>query len=450
MWPMYNKKCMESPVWDEIVYMHREKLDALHFQRVRKMLKYCYDRVPFYRRLYDAAGIKPEDVKTWEDFYCKVPRFDKPDLLNEQDQNPDGIALKAMDLSYGLYYYETSGTTGRPFRELSTFFDIYNTADVWAMGWWNAGVRPGDSVYFCFDFAMFAGFWTAFRGCERLGLRILSGARLNSEQRVNQILSYRPTVVMGTPTYLIHLIETAKKMGLDLRDAGVKYTTGAGEPGGNVPTTRKKIIQGFGCKKYIDIYGISDLMFGSVECHVECGGVHINETAFYSYFIDQEGKVIKEDGQVGEHIVTGFNRFLQPVINYRTHDLVRPYWHHDHGCNWTFIFLDGAVLGRTDYMVTIKGTNVYPTAVENLLADVEDLSNNYEVHVSLENDMDKMEVVVEAGDGVPEEQYGELSRRLEEVYRTNIRVGIGVKVVSPMTLPRYELKSKRFFDHRKR
>jgi phenylacetate-CoA ligase len=449
MIPVYNQKSNQSPVWDESVFLPRKELNELHLRRIRRLMKYAYDKVPFYRNLYDNAGIKPEDIRSLKDFQQKVPRFDKPDLLLEQKKEDNGFALKAMDYSHGTYYYETSGTTGRAYREISTFYDIYATADSWVHSWWHAGMRPGDSMYFCFNFQIFAGFWTAYRACERLGITIYSGSGLSTEQRLQDILRLKPTAIIATPTYLLRLIDTAKKLGVELSQSSLRFAAGAGETGGNVTLTRKQIIDGLGLINYCDQYGISDLMWGTSECCNHSGGVHVNEPFFYSYSINPEtGEGIEEEGAVGENVVTGYNRWMQPMINYRTHDLVRRYQYHSHGCGWTWEWLEGAVLGRTDYMVTIRGTNVYQSAIENLIGNVHGLSINYEIHISTEHNMDQIDVKVEAQDISKTQHYGMIKDELEERYYENLKVKINVQVVPPYTLPRYELKTKRIFDKR--
>lgn len=447
MTSVYNPHSSRSPVWDESVFMPREQLDELHLRRIQRTLKYAYEKVPFYRKLYDDVGVKPEDVRSLEDFQTKVPRFDKPELLADQDISPDGFGVLAMNPAHGNYYYETSGTTGRPYREISSFYDIYATADSWVHSWWSAGMRPGDSMYFCFNFGIFAGFWTAYRACERLGIAVYSGSGRTTEERVQDILRLSPTTVLGTPTYLLRLIDTAKKMGEDLSQSSLVYAAGAGEPGGNVSITRQQIIEGLGVKTYCDQYGISDLMWGTSECFNESGGVHVNETFFYSYSMDPEsGEVVEGEGDVGENVVTGFNRWMQPIVNYRTHDLVRRYQSHEHGCGWTWDWLEGAVLGRTDYMVSVRGVSIYQSAIENLIGEVPGLSVNYEIHLTADRGLDAIEVIVEAEDEVFKKE--NLQGQLANVYRENLKVGISVHVVPPRTFPRYELKTKRIFDYR--
>jgi phenylacetate-CoA ligase len=447
--PVYNAKSAQSMVWDESVFLPRKELGELHLRRIQRLMKYAYDKVPFYRKLYDDAGIKPQDIKTLRDFQQKVPRFDKPELLLDQEQSDHQFGLTAMDPSFGTYYYETSGTTGRSYREISTFYDIYATADSWVHSWWHAGMRPGDGMYFCFNFQIFAGFWTAYRACERLGITIYSGSGLSTEQRVRDILRLKPTAIIGTPTYLLRLIDTAQKMAIDLSQSSLRFAAGAGETGGNVPLTRKQIIDGLGLVTYCDQYGISDLMWGTSECCTHSGGVHVNEMFFYSYSIDPEtNEMIDTEGAVGENVVTGYNRWMQPMINYRTHDLVRRFQNHNHGCGWTWDWLKGAVLGRTDYMVTIRGTNVYQSAIEHLIGHVPGLSVNYEIHLCKENNMDRIDVKVESKENRTTAEYFGMKKQLEETYHENLKVKIGVEVVPPQTFPRYELKTKRIFDRR--
>jgi phenylacetate-CoA ligase len=197
-----------------------------------------------------------------------------------------------------------------------------------------------------------------------------------------------------------------------------------------------------------DTYGIGECMYAAVECGAHPGGVHVPEKVLHSYSVDPETGEKVVDGQVGENVVTSFGRGGQVFIKYRSHDLVERYEASDHGCGWTWAFLKGGVLGRTDNMIVIRGVNVYPTAVEELLGRVPGATNYFEIHVTREEGMDRLKVKVEASDSVEPGRFPEVSRQAEEVYRTVMGVRLEVEVVPPKALPRYELKTTRFFDHR--
>ncbi len=440
-----SPRALGSPVWDQSCFLPRAEIERRQLDRLQQLLAYVYEHVPLYRRLYDAHGFKPADVRSLSDFRTRVPRLDKPDLMVDQDEH--GVAL-ANHLPGGVatYYHQTSGTTGAPLEEWSTAYDMLTVEDSWISTWWAAGMRPGDLMYFCFNFGAFAGFWTAFYAAQRFGATIVSGSGLSTAQRLAQVAKLRPAAVVATPTYLLRMVEEAHASGYDPSTFGMRFAVVAGEPA--TASARKRLTEAFRLQSFCDQYGISDAMWGTVECPTDSGGIHVFEPAFYSYSIDPgSGEPVDEDGVVGENVITAFNRALQPIVNYRTHDLVRRYTVHDHGCGWTWQWLDGVVLGRTDFMLTIRGTNLYPTAIDNLLAEIPELTPNYELHITTDRGMDALTIRAETAEQV--DSPGALSARIRRHLRDRLAVDIAVEVIEPGSLPRYELKTKRIFDHRK-
>jgi phenylacetate-CoA ligase len=373
--------------------------------------------------------------------------LDKPELMVDQAEH--GCSVKNdLHIGHATYYHQTSGTTGEPLREWSTVHDVLPIEDSWIVTWWAAGMRPGDPMYFAFNFGSFAGFWTAFYAAQRFGATIYSGAGLTTRQRLAQLAELKPASIVATPTYLLRLLDEAEGDGIDPRTFGVRFAVVAGEPA--TQAARKKIIEAFALDNFCDQYGISDAMWGTCECPTDSGGIHVFEPAYYSYSIDPEsGEPIEEDGVVGENVVTALGKFLQPTVNYRTHDLVRRWTAHDHGCGWTWQWLEGMVLGRTDFMITVRGTNVYPTAIDNLLVQVPGLSPNYEIHLSTDRGMDQILIKAETAAALAPREASALAERCRLHLRDCLLVDISVETVEPGALPRYELKTKRVFDHRK-
>jgi phenylacetate-CoA ligase len=211
--------------------------------------------------------------------------------------------------------------------------------------------------------------------------------------------------------------------------------------------TRQRLIDAWGGPAVIDMYGIGETMHVAQSCREWGGGVHVIEDVCHGYSADPEtGRPIFDDGEVGENIVTSYTHFAQPFIKYRTHDLVRIDDAPDHGCGWTWKHMPGVVLGRADFMVTIRGVNVYPTAVENLVGEVPGLSNHYELHISRVDGMDRMLVKVEAG--APGADVADLGTALGRHLRDHLGVRLETEVLDTGALPRYELKTKRIFDSR--
>lgn len=428
----------------------REQLDAIHLAKIRHLVGWAYENSPLHRRIYDEAGVKPSDIKTWEDFHHRLPFTDKPDYMEDQERSGTGFGGVALGPEHWQQYFHTTGTTGRFLNEVFSQYEVHKAGSQYGYSLWDHGIRPGDSMYIAFNWGMWIGLWTFYWGARNLGLQIISGGGASTADRVRQILSLRPTLVVATPTYLIHLAETAREEGLDVREAGVEMLGGGGEAGLSIPATRRQLAElwDVGEDRIMDAYGIGEALFIGQSCRDWGGGVHVIEDVCHSYVVDPEtGEPLEDPDAVGEHVVTSYTHFSQPFIKYRTHDLVRCDPTPDHGCGWTFAHLPGVVLGRADFMVTIRGVNVYPTAVENLIGEVEGLSNHYELHVTREKGFDRMLVKVEASPATALEP-ASLEAALAEHLRTNLGVSLETQVLAPESLPRYELKTTRIFDPR--
>jgi len=441
--PFLNGTSERSRLWNPIVQqMTRHRLDELHLKRIRSLIAFAYDESPLHRRLYDAAGLHPSDVQTWDDFYYKVPFTDKPDLIDHQEAGHfPGLAVPE---DYQSIYFQTTGTTGKFLMETFTEWDMVRMGQHYCYMMWDFGVRPHDSVLVCFNFGTWAGLWSFYWACRLMGVKVYSTSGMSSQERIAILAAWKPTMVAATPTYLLHLAEVAEKDGVDLRSSGVKFLLGGGEPGLSIPVTREAVEQAWGARA-MDGYGISEAGTVFTACASSPNGVHIIEDSYHAYAIDDEGNPVA-DGDVGENVVTSYSHLAQPIIKYRTHDLVRIQRSADHGCGWTWGYLDGSVLGRTDYMIQIRGTNVYPTAVEALLGEIEGTSNHYELHITRDAGVDRMEVKVEARDGMVDR--AAMERLLGDLAHRRLGVRLEFAVVEPDALPRYELKTKRFFDHR--
>ncbi|MBI3015190.1 MAG: AMP-binding protein [Candidatus Tectomicrobia bacterium] len=443
---IFSEVSLQSKYWNPYTEtMPREEINALHLKRIQKLLRYAYDRVPLYRKLYDRAGLKPEDICTLEDFDRLVPSIDKKDLLEAQAKRPPWGEAAALGEETLLYRYQTSGSTGVPLGIPVSYYDSIRYGDQWAYGFWGLGLRPGHTFYFAFGWGAFIGFWSAYWGVRRIGGTVFSGGGLSTEMRLKQLLEYKPTVFLSTPTYALYMVEKAREMGIHLRDIGIKVMYLSGEPGVSIPSTRKAIEDAWGAKAY-EQYGIGEVGAICPTCPHQLG-VHLAEDFAYSTVVNPETGQAVSEGEAGENLVTSYAQLYQPVIKYRTHDLVRPsYSVCECGRTWT-LFRDG-VRGRTDHMVIIKGSNLYPTAVEALLGTIAGLSPHYEIHISRGPLNDEVSVKVEAAQDAPASGYLELQKKAEETLYSRILVKIGVEICAPGALPRYELKAKRFFDHR--
>lgn len=436
-----------SQYWNEYLEtMPREVLDQHHLRRIQALLRYAYDRSPMYRKLYDRAGVRPEDVRSLRDFVEKVPCVDKADLLAAQAVNPPyGELLADFQEDMTHQFYMTSGSTGVPLQVPYNSFEMMRSAEHVAIMCWAVGVRPGDSMYLAFNFGIFVAMWMAYHAAFRMGVHVVSGGGVDTKTRIKQIKDFKPTLLFATPTYALHLAEVAREQGEDLSSSSVKNIFVSGEPGGSIPSTRTAIENAWGAKVY-EYYGASETGAMGQGCTVQ-GRMHTFEQDLYSLVLDDREKPVA-DGQVGEHVATSYIMLTQPVIKYKTHDLVEV---HYGGCECgrTWKYLQGGILGRTDNMITIKGVNVFPAAVEALLGEIRGTSEHFEMHVWREKGLDEILVRVEASLDLDRSCYGETEASAQDLLRHRARVRIPVEVLHPGALPRYELKARRFFDHRK-
>ncbi len=423
----------------------REALDQMHLKRIQRLVALAYERSPLHRRLYDDAGIEPSDIRTWDDYYHRLPFTDKGDYMAEQETHGyGGLALEQRDWQQ---YFHTSGTTGRFMKEVFTHYEMHKAGSQYCYGLWDYGIRRSDSMFFCFDFGMWIGLWSFYWGARNLGLTIISGGGLSGRDRVRKIMELRPTIVCGTPTYLLHLADIAQAEGIDIREARVQMLAGGGEAGFAIPQTRHRLAEAWGTDRIYDAYGVGEALFIAQSCREWAGGVHLIEDVCHGYAADLDtGEPVSGPDAVGENIITSYTHLAQPFIKYRTHDLVQLDRNPEHGCGWTWGHYRGGVLGRTDFMVTIRGVNVFPTAVENLIGESPGLSGHYELHISRQEGMDRMLIKVESAFADADRDF--LNQRLASHLHTHLGVRIEVEVHPPGTLPRYQLKTTRIFDHR--
>lgn len=441
--PLYSLKAHNSPYWDEALEtMPRAELDALHLRRLRGLIQYAYQNIPMYREIYDRAGVRPEDIRTLEDYARKLPMIDKQDVANYQGE---GKTTVSGSEEYVSLLYQTSGTTGKPILEPGNFPDVINN---WTYQWWAHGIRPGDIFYFAFPFGTFMAFWSAYFDALLMGAQVISGGGVDSKTRIHQIQHFRPTVLVATPTYALRLAEVAKEIGVDCRSTSIRILSTAGEPGSIVPAIRRALEAAWNAKA-IDLYGISELWGSpSWECPAHPDRMHLSESTAYAIVVDEKGNVVP-NGEKGEFVLTNYEATVQPLIKYRTHDVVE--WHQEScDCGRTWLWIKGGVLARTDQMVTVKGTNVYPTSVQALLGEITALSERMEIHIEGDDGLARVSVKVEPSPEIEATGYPGLKREAEALLREKIGVTIPVEVVPPVSLPRYEMKAKLVFDHRRK
>ncbi|PLS18561.1 hypothetical protein CVD28_05330 [Bacillus sp. M6-12] len=445
----WNDNLLNQKYWNETAEtMPREKLNEIHLNKIKSLLAYAYKNSLYYQKTWKEIGFHPEDVKTLEDFKTKVPITDKSDFLHFQQEFPPYGLTSAVTDSFVAHEAKTSGSTGHPLRIPYTHYDTERYGESWIYGWWALGIRPTDSFYFAFHFGSYAGFWSAYWGVRRLGAKIIPGGGSDTEAHVKNIMEAKPTVLISTPSYAIRIAEKAKEMGIDLSKSSIKFTYHAGEPGPcSIEAIKKELDKAYGAISG-ELLGVAELDAIAPGC-LHRKGVHMNELNTFSWTMDpQTGKEVK-DGEIGENVITTFVNNAQPLINYTTHDLVRSYNQNiPCGCGRTWRYLDGVVLGRSDNMITVKATNVYPSAIENLIRQVDGVSEYFQLILTRENGMDQMSIRLEPEKIVGKDSWEHLKLRTQSIIKQNIGLRMDVELVEPETLPRSELKFKRIVDNR--
>lgn len=446
-WPNH---LLEKQYWNERAEtMSREQLDEFHLKKLKSVLKYAYENSPFYRKKWEEIGFHPEDVKTLEDFKTKVPTTDKKDFLHYQEEYPPYGLTGALGEDFISHQAQTSGSTGSPLRIPFTMYDTEKYGESWIYGWWALGIRPTDSFYFAFHFGSYAGFWSAYWGARRLGVKIIPGGGVDTEGHVKNIMQLKPTVLIATPSYALRIAEKAKEMGYDLANSSIQFTYHAGEPGPcSIEAVREQLDRAYGAISG-ELLGIAEIDAIAPGCpHRK--GVHMNEMNTFSWTMDpQTGKEVG-NGEIGENVITTFVNTAQPLINYTTHDLVRGF-NHDIpcGCGRTWRYLEGAVLGRSDNMITVKATNVYPTSVENLVRRIQGVSEYFQLVLTRDKSgLDQMTIRLEPEKSLGREDWDHLARQVQGIIKDNIGLRMDVEVVEPEMLPRSDLKFKRIVDLR--
>jgi len=406
--------------------------------RLTEMLEIVVNQNTFYQGKFRKGGWQGvPNCDDWNQF----PFTTKSDLLADATEHPPYGTNLTYPLERYVRLHQTSGTTGKPLTVLDTFDSWEAWKKCWGYIYRAAGVVPGDGVYVAFSFGLFAGFWAAYEAGPKLGLRTLPGGGQTSSQRLKAIVEHKATVLLCTPSYALHLAEVAREEGMDPTTTPIRITIHAGEPGASIPGTKRRIEELWGAKCY-DHIGASEVGPFAFECHLQPGGVHINELDYLCEVIDPTSLKKMGPGEMGELVLTNLNRLGFPVIRYRTGDLVRLSESKPCVCGRTFRTLLGGILARADDMMIIRGVNVYPSAIEAVLRDFKEVAE-FEGQLSTRSGMDDLLLKVELKDE-PDLEPQALKSKIQDSLRNRLKLRIEIELVPANSLPRYELKAKRF------
>ncbi len=388
---------------------------------------------PFYRAKFAAAGCLERPVQTWDDFR-RLPFTTKDELIADQTAHPPYGTNLTFELNKYRRLHQSSGTsTGRPLRWLDT-----PACWQWLVGRWEHGfrmsarLRDDDRVFFPFSFGPFLGFWAAFEAIATHGIMALPGGGMPTTARLRCLLEHRATVVCCTPTYALHMAETAAAEGIELAASDVRVVVVAGEPGGSIPPTRSRIEAAFGAR-VCDHYGLSEVGPVAFEPDDSPGLLKVLENAFIVEVLEPSGDREVTDGEVGEVVVTNLGRYASPVIRYRTGDLVRPAYR-----DGDLIFV-GGVIGRADDMIHVRGNNLYPSAIEAVVRRFPEVIE-FRLVVDDSGPLADLRVEVEP---TPAADAIRVCEAISRAIRDELLFRTPVVAVPPGSLPRFEMKARR-------
>lgn len=419
----------------------REQITAHQLNRLRDGLARILPYNRFYHEKIAPDGETPPAIETLEDL-ARLPFTNKRELVADQIAHPPYGSNLTYPLSDYVRLHQTSGTTGSPLKILDTQASWDWWAECWTAVYRAASVTRDDIVFLAFSFGPFIGFWSGYEGAKRLGALTVPGGGMDSVQRLRAIQDVGATVLVCTPSYALRLAEVARGHGIDTRGSTVRVTIHAGEPGASIPATRERIEQAWGAQTY-DHAGMTEMGAFGFSCSQQ-NGVHVNEGEFIAEILDPLNQQPVAEGEVGELVLTNLGRWGSPAIRYRTGDLVRYGGRDKSGpygcpCGRSFLALPGGVLGRADDMLIVRGVNVYPSALADVLHRFPDVAE-YRIIVTKDGAMD--EIAIEA------ECPPEVTVRIQQELHIALNLRVPVASVSKDTLPRFELKARRVEDRR--
>ncbi|MFE3371115.1 phenylacetate--CoA ligase PaaK [Streptomyces sp. NPDC059173] len=416
--------------------LDRSGLEALQRERLRTTLRHAYDNVPFYRDAFDRAGLKPEDCRTLADL-ARFPFTAKTDL---RDNYPFGMF--AVPEHEVRRIHASSGTTGRPTVVGYTERDLDTWADVVARSIRAAGGRPGHKVHVAYGYGLFTGGLGAHYGAERLGCTVVPASGGMTARQVQLIQDFRPEIIMITPSYMLTLLDEFERQGVDPRSTSLKVGIFGAEPW--TEGMRAEIEDRFAIDA-VDIYGLSEVMGPGVaqECVETKDGLHIWEDHFYPEIVDPFTGEVLPDGEEGELVFTSLTKEAMPVIRYRTRDLTRllP------GTARTFRRME-KVTGRSDDMVILRGVNLFPTQIEEIVLRTPAVAPHFQLRLTRDGRLDALTILVEARADATGDERENAARAVAAAVKDGIGVSVNVEVVDPRTLERSVGKIRRIVDLR--
>jgi len=417
--------------------LDRDGLDRLQRRKLARLWSELLHSNEFYRAKFSELRVDPRTVPL-----DRIPMTTREEIQRDQATHPP----YGTNLTYGPERYrrihQTSGSGGSPLRWLDTEESWEWWIRCWSIIYRAAGISAKDRILFPFSFGPFIGFWGAFESAARLGAFCLPCGGMTTSARVRYVLDHGATVVCCTPTYALRLAEVAAEEGIDLARSSVRALIVAGEPGGNIPATRRCIESAFGTRVF-DHAGMTEIGPWGFECLEAPGALHVIESEFIPEVIDPKTARPVAEGGTGELVLTNLGRTGSPLVRYRTGDRVRAVYGRC-SCGRSFARMEGGVLGRLDDMVVVRGINVFPSVIEGIVREFVEVAE-FRLLVDERGPMTELRIEVEPHRGAPTDG---LAERLEAAVRDRLHFRPDVALAVPGALPRPEMKAKRVVRNR--
>lgn len=423
-------------------FMPREMLKAIQLERLRNMVERSYEHVPLFHQRMTERDLRPDCIRSLEDI-VKLPFTIKADL---RDTYPFGLFASPMKDIVRLH--ASSGTTGKPIVVAYTAEDIQTWAYAVARAFAACGVQRGDIAQVSYGYGLFTGGLGAHYGLERLGATVIPASGGNTERQVMLMKDFGVTCIACTPSYFLHLIEVAEKMGIDMKALPLRVGVFGAEPW--TEEMRKHIEKAAGIKAY-DIYGLSEITGPGVGVSCGCGeGLHIFEDLFYPEIIDSATGEALPDGEEGELVLTTLAKDAMPMIRYRTRDITRILTEKC-ACGRTLRKI-GRISRRSDDMFIVRGVNVFPSQIETAILKVESVLPIYQIVLTRDHGLDNVEVDIEVNEALFNDDtvsaIEDIKHRISQSIEHTLGIRVFVRMMAPNSIPRSEGKAKRVFDKR--
>ncbi len=417
---------------DDSLSTGHEAIAAKQLKQLKSLLRAIRPANLFYEKKLGDAGVDG-GIATLEDFSLRCSFTTKDELVADQQANPPYGTNLTFPVQQYTRIHQTSGTTGKPLRWLDTANDWQWMVDSWKEIFRAAGVYEKDRILFAFSFGPFIGFWLAFDAATQIGCLCFPGGGLTTVTRLRVLMENEVTVLCCTPTYALRLAEVAGQEGIDLKQNKLRKIIVAGEPGGSIETTRKRLEDAWGAQVF-DHHGMTEVGPVTYQWVGKANYLKVMEDAYYAEVLNPVTNKPVAEGEDGELILTTLGRTGSPLIRYRTGDIVRPERHKEG------LLLAGGILGRTDDMVIVRGVNVYPSAIEHIMRSVDGVAE-YQVTTTTKEEMVELSLRVE-----PEcDDVGRgLAKEIETATRGRLGLRVPVEITAPGSLPRFELKARRW------